>query len=461
MRRIERVKVNGLFGRINHDIRVRPSAPTILTAPNGAGKTHVLVLIRAALALDLKVLASAPFQALEIAFDDSTGLVINRDTPPDGDPRLRIIATRDGQADGSPVDIGGPELEELASELPPHIHPLGDGRWYDTRQERVISQEAIQRRYGVRVGRGTEPLFQNHKLILEKCSPPYPVLIDTKRLDAVRPPQVSRYDADVFRQGEGIVGAARINQYIAELRSQVIEARRSSIQATQSADLSFAARALAAASATVKEGPLHSRYDQIVERYEDLARNSLAIGEAPLEFPEKTTPTVRRILQVFLDDWEKRLQPLLPLNEKIKTLRRILDTKLEQSGKKTAMSPRGDLVFTTFQQRRIRVERLSSGEQHLVALFTLLLFSAEQGSLVLIDEPEISLHAAWKHAFLEDISRVAELADLQVILATHSTSIINGRWDLTEELSFSAVADEDISEPEGPEDEVEGDDFLE
>ena len=59
---------------------------------------------------------------------------------------------------------------------------------------------------------------------------------------------------------------------------------------------------------TVQEGPLHKRYDDIVDRYEDLARNSLAVGEAPLSFPEKTTPTVRRILNVFLDDWEKRLE---------------------------------------------------------------------------------------------------------------------------------------------------------
>jgi predicted ATP-binding protein involved in virulence len=124
------------------------------------------------------------------------------------------------------------------------------------------------------------------------------------------------------------------------------------------------------------------------------------------------------------------------MNEKIKTLRSILDSKLMPSGKYTRMSQEGKLEFRD-PRGEISVASLSSGEQHLVALFTMLLFSADQGSVVLIDEPEISLHAAWKHAFLADISLVAKLSGLQIVLATHSTAIINGRWDLTEELLFA------------------------
>ncbi|MEV5042055.1 ATP-binding protein [Microbacterium sp. LMI1x-1-1.1] len=157
-----------------------------------------------------------------------------------------------------------------------------------------------------------------------------------------------------------------------------------------------------------------------------------------MAFPDKTTPTDRRILSVFLDDWDRRLEPLLPVNEKLEALRDILDTKLAPSGKVTSISARGGLEFHNAAGHRLPVARLSSGEQHLVALFTLLLFAARPGSLVLIDEPEISLHAAWKHAFLADITRVAALSNLQVVLATHSAGIINGRWDLTEELELAS-----------------------
>jgi len=100
------------------------------------------------------------------------------------------------------------------------------------------------------------------------------------------------------------------------------------VVATQSADLSFASRALAAAHARVNEANLHKRYNMIVDQYEDLSQNGLAIGEAPMAFPENTTPTIRRILNVFLDDWENRLEPLRPVNSKLELLRRILDGKL-------------------------------------------------------------------------------------------------------------------------------------
>lgn len=224
-----------------------------------------------------------------------------------------------------------------------------------------------------------------------------------------------------------------------DIRSQIVDARRASVTATQSADLSFAARALEAANLSVKEQRLHERYDAVVRQYEELAENGLATGEAPMGFPEKTTPTVRRILSVFLDDWEKRLDPLQPVSERLRVLRTILDSKLRSSGKMTSIDENGMLRFRTMDGRKIAVSRLSSGEQHLVALFARLTFSTQPGSIVLIDEPEISMHAAWKHAFLDDIEAVARLAEFQVIAATHSTAIINGKWNLVEELQFPLI----------------------
>ncbi|TDD58017.1 hypothetical protein E1263_20895 [Kribbella antibiotica] len=435
MRRVTHVRVEGLFGHLRHDIPISASAPTILTGPNGAGKTHVLMLLRAALIVDLKTLFKLPYTEFEVQFSDNHQLQIRRAIVKD-EPELEIAALKGGKADGRAAKVRAVDFEE--PDLPRHIIPLPDGRLYDSRIERTLSAETAQRRYGPLIITPRRR-FNNYPAIVRMISENAPILIDTKRLDAALPGHLQS-DIEGFHSNptERALASSSIGRYIGQIRIQVTEARRASVQATQSADLSFAARALAAASDRIKEDPLHQRYDAIVDRYEDLARNGLAIGEAPLSFPEKTTPTVRRILNVFLDDWERRLKPLLPVNEKIKTLRDILDTKLAKSGKRTAMAARGQLVFQSFATgQRVRVANLSSGEQHLVALFTLLLFTANGDSLVLIDEPEISMHAAWKHAFLDDISRVALLTDLQIIVATHSTAIINGRWDLTQELGFS------------------------
>jgi predicted ATP-binding protein involved in virulence len=54
--------------------------------------------------------------------------------------------------------------------------------------------------------------------------------------------------------------------------------------------------------------------------------------------------------------------------------------------------------------------------------------------LILIDEPELSLHVAWQVQFLKDLARVIKLSSFDVLLATHSPQIIDTRWDLTVEL---------------------------
>lgn len=429
----------------------RTDAPTILTAPNGAGKTHVLSLLHAALALDFRALLSAPFSDLRIDLTDGRAIIARRELKDGVGPRITIAALRDAKLIGNALTVDTETLESFEPQLPSFIKQIGPDRWYDSRTERMLSRDLIERRFRTRLGVPSE-LLEKSPEVRDICGNPKPIFIDTKRLDVGFADRMQGPDSGSPYPRRTTGAASRIHGYMEQLRLEVTEARRSSVYATQSADLDFAARALAAARKRFKEADLHERYARTVARYETLARNSLAVGAAPLAFPEETTPTVRRILSVFLDDWDKRLEPLLPLNQKIQTLREILDTKLEPSGKKTTMSPRGDLEFRTLSNRHIRVSNLSSGEQHLVALFTMLLFSAEPGSLVLIDEPEISLHAAWKHAFLEDITRVALVSNLQIVMATHSSAIINGRWDLAEELVLAR-------EPQG-ESEIETDDDL-
>jgi ABC-type transport system involved in cytochrome c biogenesis ATPase subunit len=430
------VEVKNLFGYVNHTVNVRVDSPTVLTAPNGAGKTHILTLISATMSLDMKVLLETIYEEFIVRFIDGRSIHVTRTVDDESIVNVKLQVFQGRRKLGKPLFYNHDMLEAASQNLPSFIKQLGPDRWIDRRSGRTYNRSTLERRFRTRVGNISLESRQAASEVMALCIEPHPVMIDTKRLDMAVIESMDR-DYSSINSSSLSGAAARIEEYTAQLRREMTEARQNSIQATQSTDLSFAARALAAANERVRESDLHERYDRTVERYETLALNSLAVGEAPLAFPEQTTPTVRRILHVFLSDWETRLEPLLPLNDKIQTLREILDSKLEPSGKKTTMSPRQGLGFRSVTGSRISVANLSSGEQHLVALFTLLLFSAQPGSVVLIDEPEISLHAAWKHKFLEDIARVAAISRLQIIMATHSSAIINGRWDLTEELTFT------------------------
>jgi predicted ATP-binding protein involved in virulence len=91
-------------------------------------------------------------------------------------------------------------------------------------------------------------------------------------------------------------------------------------------------------------------------------------------------------------------------------------------------------IEVIFKDRKIPIERLSSGEQHQLVLFFELLFEIKQNALILIDEPELSLHVAWQKKFISDLMKIIELNRFDVILATHSPQLI-GRWvDLVVEL---------------------------
>ncbi|MFI7657096.1 AAA family ATPase [Streptomyces albidoflavus] len=452
VRSISEVKISGLFGYVDHDVEFNKESPiTIISGPNGIGKTHFLRLLHALISLDLEILASVEFREIEVRFSDKFVLKSS--------PHLE-----NGELAGFHLWVKRPLARKFQEIIVPYPggtdapdHPewairLPDGSWFDTRLDRVMPRENA-RRYGLRTGSPLSLVTSNASMV-EAYEGANSILVDTQRLDVV-PVNSNR----VHRPASSGPGATvrRIRLYIDQVAAQLAEARRRSLNESLDADQSFAARALKKARGTINEKDLKERYQRIADQHAELHASGLSVRAVDVRFPEeKTNPTERRILNLFLDDWERKLRPLLPIHEKLKALRRIVDTKF--IGKEMLLSPKGQIRFRSkVNGRPVAVHALSSGEQHLLAVFSMLLFSARSGSLVLIDEPEISMHAAWKHSFLADISEVAKLSELQIVLATHSSAIINGNWDLVREIKAPLIPDSDseITEVDADE-ELEG-----
>ena len=87
------------------------------------------------------------------------------------------------------------------------------------------------------------------------------------------------------------------------------------------------------------------------------------------------------------------------------------------------------ISFYTPNNRRVPIRSLSSGEQHLLLLYFHLLFGIEPDTLVMIDEPELSMNVVWQRNFLKDLQRIIELRKFDVLIATHSPMIIHDKWD--------------------------------
>ena len=113
--------------------------------------------------------------------------------------------------------------------------------------------------------------------------------------------------------------------------------------------------------------------------------------------------------------------------------------------KSVLANPQHGLIVLTHEGHPLPLDALSSGEQHQIILLHDLLFRMPPGTLVLIDEPELSLHVLWQERVLPDLLEIVNLAGIDILLATHSPEIIGDRTDLTVALS-SKVAHAQLSE---------------
>ena len=115
--------------------------------------------------------------------------------------------------------------------------------------------------------------------------------------------------------------------------------------------------------------------------------------------------------------------------EKLRLLRNIVNERNQFSDKTMKFSSAEGIEFISKNGRTIPIEKLSSGEKNNFILFYELIFGCGDNSLILVDEPEISLHVAWQRQFIDELNEICQLKSLQGIVATHSPDIVGDNVD--------------------------------
>lgn len=423
---IEHIAVQKLFGLYDHSIKLRDEPPvTIVAGPNGVGKTTLLSLTRALVNGDFRTVLRHDFELLRIGANTGQELLASPlASEGDGDEeelRLHLELRKRDETTESEVVTVPRQSQELA--LPPYIEQHAKDVFFDQRMGEFLTVEEVSARYGRPRGRPASPGYvpEWFSQISWKVD-----FIETKRLDTL----IAR--GRLGRRRE--IGPAPIHYYLAAVTEALEVARRESTRIRQSRDRNFTRRLLDKASRmSVKEEPLRERYTAIEQLAEQLAVNGLLSDSLDVLPTGKLNPTEKRIVSLFLDDFEAKLEPLLPVSSKVEQLRGVIGNKFLNK-RLEIDSVQGIRFLAEPDEHPIAPESLSSGEQHELALISRLLFKETPGTTVLIDEPELSLHVSWQHEMVNDLVEIAQVADLSFVLATHSTAIINGRWELVEEL---------------------------
>lgn len=155
----------------------------------------------------------------------------------------------------------------------------------------------------------------------------------------------------------------------------------------------------------------------------------------------KDNETLKKFLQLFIEDNEKKFEIFNTLIFNIKSFENIFTRVF--NGKKVKVSKENgfNIIMTegTMKGQSIPVNSISSGEQHYLVLFYELIFNTKKNELILIDEPEISLHVSWQVSMVEQFLEIAANNGAKFILATHSPSIMRNHKNLSVEVGYPNV----------------------
>lgn len=183
---------------------------------------------------------------------------------------------------------------------------------------------------------------------------------------------------------------------------------------------------------------IQARLNGIQDKRRHYMRHGLIQSESDL-MPEKSTSLYSSneylgVLDLYIEDALGKLSPFQTLHQKIDLFESILQEKV-LAFKKVMIDRDNGFYFESLNGDFIERNMLSSGEQNQIVLLFNLIFDLVSQKVILIDEPEISLHVAWQQTFLDSLKKIQKINEYEkVIIATHSPQVISKNWELTYDL---------------------------
>jgi predicted ATP-binding protein involved in virulence len=232
-----------------------------------------------------------------------------------------------------------------------------------------------------------------------------------------------------FGSEEADVLIATIHECAKALSQNIHVFLQKSFHVSQELDSSFPKRLLSEAG-QIDESDFARRFDVLKTKQSKLKQYGLSESEQEVPVFDQENA---KVLLVYLNDTEKKIGVFDDLITRLELFSNTLNER-RFTFKTIKIDQEKGFIFLTSNGKELNLTDLSSGEQHEVVLLYELIFRTGQNTLVLIDEPEISLHITWQKEFLNDLLKIIALQKMQVVVATHSPQIINGRWDLVHNL---------------------------
>ena len=455
--RVKSIHVRKLFGVYDHDVVLNADARvTIIHGPNGIGKTALLRLTNALLQGNYLAFLTTPFERFEILFTDGSALravrfekirKTNKSARPTKSTKLQIERLKEGHtAIVWSIDDDAKIVERTlarASQLP-YIEKIGPNTWLDVQNRSRLTATEMLTQFSDSDDLDLEFFevadFNGGRKYDARAFTSFLKVhfIEAQRLIGWRPTSRSVLPS---MSGEQEMFET-VEQYSTELLTALRDVQSKFAAVTQKLDQSFPMRVLRQ-TANVHAEELDATQKKISANRRKLVALGLIAETADRDVEivdsafEALTPEKLGTLALFLDDSSEKLKTFDDLADRVEILLDTINKKFRNNEIK--ISGERGLYAIGPDGQELALKALSSGEQHEIILLYDMLFKVQRNSLVLLDEPELSLHLEWQRSFLDDLMRVIKVVGFDVVIATHSPYIVGDRSDLLVDLSATVA----------------------
>lgn len=410
---MERIVIKKLFNRFTYNIQLKEDGLTILTGPNGYGKSTILNIVNnlASGPIGFLKLLELVFDELEIHFKNGERVIIKND-------EKNLIVN------GSSIDKQ--KATKVINELFTRNYGIYyDGEnFYDRRQskmytvneylEKIINMDENDsvRNYGLKI---LNDLFSNSvlsKINLIKDLLGNVYIIKEQRLIKQK------------RQRDYQMAINVIDEIPFKINDKINIASSNYSTVANELDASYPNR-LFENEESISEEEFNIKLADMNKKTKQLSKYQLSSVENLRNTSFK--PEHAKALKIYFDDFEKKFIQYQVLLNEFEMFTEIVNKRLRH--KQIMIEKNKGIIVKDSLNNELKLSDLSSGEKHVIVLFYELIFGTEENTLLLIDEPEISLHIVWQKMFMDDLLKIINMKNLKVIVATHSAQIINNHWE--------------------------------
>lgn len=412
---ISLIQIENLFGRFNYSISTKAGGITIITGPNGFGKSTILRIINALSKGNVAFFIKLDFLRLAIEFDN--GSVVD------------IIKNQKGiSIDDILLPFSNAEqlLEQMNYlERRPWFQKTPEG-FFDRKTGELFSEDELfyhtylekSRSFMIGTPKRQQTLVKLKERIdeiKEWCgevrfiSDQRLIRTDSKRTDE---PHV----IDVIRE------------LPKRLKAEISRVSEEYSRVASTLDSSYPKRLFAAKDGIKDQKEYQTCLMEANEKFEKLNKYNLVDMSI---IDEKNYNAMHSVaLKIYFLDFAEKYKVFQKLVSQLDLFTKIINSRLTFKHIRITRDKGFEVVDNDIPNKVLQLSELSSGEKQEIVLFYNLIFETKEELLLLIDEPEISLHITWQKQILDDFLEVSKQIALQVIVATHSPQIVSNHLDI-------------------------------